>query len=154
MNKSELSPTEVEALAIKRADKRSRAELNPNDPENFNIVRGRPLPEGFVNKPLGKEGRFCLDTEGRYNPEWSQLKIDKIRDKQRDPQSFPLIPKRYGIPLDTWVDAPPEVIISLQDAIETHYDTTYTDDSVTLGVHPKVVPRERKRFFWDMIKSA
>lgn len=153
MAKSGLSAAEKEALAMKELDQEALAELDPNNPDNFNIVAGKPIPSGFKNPEPGQVGRFCLDLEGNYNPRWVQLKIDKTREKQRDPQTFPL-GKRWGIPLDKWVDAPPEVIIALQDAIETHHETTYSDDSVKLGIHPEIMPIERKRFFWSVIASA
>ena len=153
MAKSELSTSDTEALAMQKLDQKARAELDPTDPENFNIVKGMPLPEGFVNPELGKEGRCCLDIAGNYDPEWSQVKIQKTREKQRDPQTFPL-GKRWAVYLDTWTDVPPDVLISLGDAIEIHHESTFTDDSVKLGVHPETTPIPRQRFFWMHIKSA
>ena len=154
MTNSTLSPKELERLAIQDADKLARAELNPLDPENFNITKGKPLPDDFVNPPLGQDGHHCTDLSGGYQPEWSQLIIYKNKDKQADPVTFPLGGNRFGIPLDRWVDAPPEILISLGDAIETEHRSTFSDDLVRLGEDVETLTIERRRFFWDHKKSA
>jgi len=154
MTKSTLTPKELEQLALQDTDKMARAELNPADPANFNIHAGQPMPADFVNPPVGQDGHHCVDLAGLYQPSWSQLIIYKNRDKQADPVLFPLGGNRYGVPLDTWCDAPPEVLISLSDAIETEHRSNFTDDLVRLGEEVKSSTISRRRFFWDHKKSA
>lgn len=154
MNKSTLSPKELEALALQDVDKAARAELDPSDPANYNIHAGQPIPADFVNPPVGQDGHHCVDSGGLYDPDWEQLIIYKNKDKQADPVLFPLGGNIYAVPLDKWCDAPPEVMISLGDAIETEHRSNFSDDLVRLGEEVQSSTIERRRFFWDHKKSA
>jgi len=152
------SPEETEKEALAAIAHQDEMELDPQNRDNFNIREGYPLPEGFENPPLSDEGNeefghLCIDRAGCYQPSWCQLRIDKIHDKQQDPVEFPL-GSLYTVPLDTWVDAPPEVIQSLKLAIETHHEHNIKPGDIALGkqaVHKKT---SRRRFVWHMIKSA
>jgi len=132
--------------------------IDPTDRDNFNVKPGYPLPEGFENPPLSTEeneeyGHLCLDRAGNYQPLWCQLRIDKIHDKQIDPQPFPL-GTNYQVPLDTWVDAPPEVIESLRSAVEVHHEHNIKPGDIELGRQATHKETKRRRFVWHSIKSA
>jgi hypothetical protein len=154
MTKSTLSPKELEQIVVKESDRMARAELDPADPTNYNIHKGMPLPADFVNPPVGEDGHHCVDRGGNYQPDWKQLIIYKNRDKQADPVSFPLGGNRYAVPLDVWVDAPPEILISLNDAEETEHRSNFSDDLVRLGTDVQSTKITRRRFFWAEKASA
>lgn len=154
MAKTELSAAEIEALALKDADKAKRAELDPNDPLNFNITPGYALPEGFENPPCGEDGHFCVDTEGRYQPDWYAVRINRVRDSDADPVIFPLMGNRYAVPMDVWCDVPPEIVISMTDAVEVDHRSNFDENTVRLGVKVENRTVKRQRFFWHEKKSA
>ena len=153
MTKSTLTQAEREELTQQELDKAARVELDPKNPANYNIFAGKPLPEEFENPPLGEPGHHCVDLGGLYNPEWFQIRIEKIHDKQPDPVDFPL-GRNWQIPLNRWVDAPPEVKVSLTDAIETHHEMNATAGQIALGDHPERVETKRRRFIWQYYPSA
>lgn len=122
--------------------------------EDFVIVPGQPLPHGFVNRPCGTSGHYCLDRGKCYDPEWVQCMIRSTHDKQRNPQPFPLLGMTYLVPLDEWVDVPEGVFHSLEGAVETHHAYAATPGNISLGepVEHKVI--SRRRFHYEIIKSA
>ena len=95
-------------------------EPNPNVREDWNIVPGKPLPEGFINPDIGTYGHLCIDHMGRYNPEWSQLIINQMEDHQRNPHTFNIPQEgKFNVHLNTWCDAHPGIIEAISSAIET-----------------------------------
>ena len=149
----EMTTIELERLALADSEVAEEAALDPSHPGNFNIAKGMKLPEEFENPPCGEEGHFCLDQGGFYNPTWTQLMIEKIYDKQVDPQVFPLS-SRWLIPLDKWVDAPPEVIESLRSAVEIQHRSNVRPGEIILGQEIENTQIERRRFVWRSIQSA
>lgn len=130
-----------------------KQKLDPSDPTNFNCVAGQQLPEGFVNPEKGERGHLCVDREGLYQPKWTQLYLERVHDRQQDPQSFPL-GARYLVPLEEWVDAPPEILESLNSATETHHEFNAKPGDVLLGIPTEHKTIERRRFHWREIPSA
>ena len=153
MAKSGLSQAENEALATQHADQRALAQLDPGHRDNFNIVEGKPLPEGFTNPPLGKAGHLCIDRAGAYRPDWCQVIIKQIYDHQQDPQPFPL-GVTINVPLAEWCDVPPEVVHSLESAVETHHEFNATPEQINMGQHPEHKVTTIERFFWNHHESA
>jgi len=153
-SKTDLTQKEVEALASQELAREARTKLDPSDPTNFNIHKNHPLPEDFENPPIGDPGHFCIDRAKNYRPDWVQLNIMKNRDKQIDPVVFPLGGNIYEVPLDRWVDAPPEILISLKDAVETEHLTNWDSNKVRLGEEIETSTITRRRFFWETFPSA
>ncbi len=125
----------------------------PQAPE-FVFKDGQPLPEGFVNPPKGSVGHKCLDPQGVYRKSWHQLKLARIFDHQQDPQFFGCGDQAYNVPLDVWVDVPPEIINVLADAVETHHEQIVTPESLLLGRRPTHITRSRSRFMYQSLASA
>ena len=152
------SPKEMEAAALAVMAKEAELELDPQNRDNFNIQEGYALPEDFINPPLSTEDEenrdhLCLDRAGHYQKSWFQLRIDKIHDRQQDPVEFPL-GTLYLVPLDEWVDAPPEVIESLKSAVETRHEHNIKPGDVELGKQAVHKETKRRRFVWHSIPSA
>lgn len=85
---------------------------------------GKPLDKDFFNPPCGEEGHLCIRKEdGCYDNTWTQLYIERRDQGDADPVIFPN-PGSWpcSVPLNTWVDAPPMVIESLNSAVETISD--------------------------------
>ncbi len=146
-----------EAAIAAEAERQARIndpKKDVTDPDNFNISPDRPLPEGFVNPPCGNVGHFCVDQRGYYQPDWFQLYIDKVHDRQQNPQPFNLAGQRVSVPLEMWVDVPPGVINALNDAIEVHHEHEAKPGDIVLGIPTKHITRERKRFHKDVLPSA
>lgn len=144
---------ETERAIMKQMDREDGQVLDPEDPTNFNIVPGRPLPEGFKNPPCGTEGHFCVDNGGRYNPDWWQVNIQPRTDYDANPQIFPLSQK-WIVYLDMWQDVPREVVDSLLLAEETHHTHNRGPGEIDLSdseVHKEIT---RKRFLWSQFPSA
>lgn len=146
-----------EAAIVAEAERQARIN-DPNkdvtDPDNFNISPDRPLPEGFVNPPCGEPGHFCVDNRGFYQPDWWQLHIDKVHDKQANPQAFNLAGQIVRVPLETWVDVHPAVIIALQDAVEVFHEHEAKAGDIIAGIPTVHKETKRKRFHWDKYPSA
>jgi len=147
---------ENEAAILSELEKEQEMGLDPTHPDNFNIVPGKPLPEGFENPPCGEEGHFCLDTAGCYQPDWMQLYLERVYDKQIDPQVFPLS-STWLVYLETWVDVPPEVIESLRSAVETVHRTNVRPGVIPIGAPDGEIEMKshtRRRFHWRSYPSA
>ena len=151
-SESQMERAALDALAGKEPKNDPIAEAPGSIKDNFNIVAGKPLPDGFENPPCGKEGHLCVDQIGNYQPEWSQLKIEKRFDHDQDPLVFGGA-QPYSVPLDEWVDAPPRLLESLKSAVETTH-TSNVRDQIKLGTPSVVKKTERRRFVWDHMKSA
>ena len=123
-------------------------------PGEFKFRKGRPLPVGFENPPLGDIEHRCVDLLGNYAPKWMQVKIFKHRDDQRDPQSFGPADQTYKVRLGVWVDVPPGVIHALDGAVETHHQQILTDQNLISGTSPPMVSSERPRFMYQVLPSA
>lgn len=147
------SAKENEEAILADLEKETELELDPTHPDNFNIVHGRPLPEGFENPPKGDPGHFCLDRGGYYMSDWVQIEIQSVHDKQTDPQLFPLS-STWAVPLDTWCDVPPEVLESLVSAVETRHTSTAKPGTIDVGEEIVMTSKQRKRFAWSMMPSA
>lgn len=146
-----------EAAIIAEAERQARIndpKKDVTDPDNFNIVADKPLPDGFVNPPAGEPGHFCVDQRGFYQPDWYSIYIDKVHDKQQDPQPFNLAGTKYHVPLERWIDVPPGVVIALKDAIEVHHEHEAKPGDIMLGIPTVHKTRERKRFHWNQVPSA
>ena len=150
----DLTPEQIEALAMADIDEREGREP-VEEHDDFLFVADRPLPEGFVNPPPGKEGHRCVEFKtGHYKPDWTCIRINKIHENQADPQAFPLAGRTWLVPLDEWCDVPPEVIESLRSAVETHHSQVIRPQDVLLGRAPEIKSTDRRRFVWEMEKSA
>jgi len=51
-------------------------------------------------------------------------------------------------------DVPPEVLISLQDAVETRHETNFKPGNVALGVETKTQTYPVQRFMFNSLPSA
>jgi hypothetical protein len=141
--------TEKAAMeALKRQEKVAAGE------EVFNFTTGQKLPEGYENPPCGDPKHRCVDQGGLYRPDWFQIKIERVYDRQTDPQDFPLMGVTYQVPLDEWVDAPPGVLESLKSAVEVHHSFNATPGMIALGQHPEHKKIERHRFVYRDLPSA
>lgn len=122
---------------------------------DFNIRKNHPLPDGFVNPECGEPGHRCIGNDGKYHPEWIQLRIDGVYEGQANPQKFPLGGSTYLIPLDEWLDAPPEVLVSLKGAVETHHtQKPPTPGEIALGKKPEHKVITRNRFVYQSLPSC
>lgn len=150
-----IKPEDVAATRAREAARTAleEREADPGNPELFNFAAGRPLPEGFENPPCGDYGHRCVDRDGRYQPDWTQLFIEKIVDHQNDPQPLSCLPK-YLVPLETWVDVPPSVMKSLESAVQTHHEHVAKPGDIILGVKTEHKEIKRSRFHWKEIRSA
>lgn len=128
-------------------------EIKGTPEDDFIFKAGRPLPPGFENPPCGDPDHKCVDLAGNYRPEWDQIMIEKIYDKQADPQVFPG-PNTYAVYLDTWTDCPPQIKAALESAIETQHSRNANQRHIALGEHPKHKTVERRRFVWRAMPSA
>lgn len=127
-----------------------KPERDPSD-----IREGRKLPDGFDNPPCGTPGHRCLDFSGKYDPKgFVQLRIEKVREDQVDPQSFNCCDRHYEVPLGKWVDAPIEIINVLEDCVETVYEQAPVTDAIIRGTFPTVKASERRRFMYYALESA
>lgn len=144
---------ETEAAIAADAKKLELQKAEPSNPDGFNFEPGRPLPAGFENPPCGDPGHVCTDPAGNYQPDWVQLLLEKVHDRQQNPQPFNL-GSRYLVPLDTWVDAPPVIIESLLSAVEERHELNATEGQILLGVRPEHKVVKRKRFHWQSMPSA
>lgn len=130
--------------------KSEKPERDPNE-----IAEGRRLPEGFENPPCGTRGHRCIDFSGRYDPKgFVQLKIEKVREEQTDPQSFNCADNHYNVPLGVWVDAPISIVNILDDAVETTYEQQPVHDAISRGTFPTTKVNERRRFMYYVLESA
>ena len=68
------SPAEMEADALKTIENDEKLAAVPQHPDNFNIVDGMPLPEGFENPPCGSFDHFCVGPDGLYRKDWFQIR--------------------------------------------------------------------------------
>lgn len=160
--KKKETPASIEARALSKMNG-GPVEADPDAALDWNIIPGRPLPDGFVNTPCGDPDHFCVDKAGNFNPEWFQLFIEQRDDHQKNPQTFRF--PGYGafaVPLNTWVDAPLPILESLRSAVETHHVGQVAPGLVVLGqidangheVHPNVPRYERRRFSYEYLMSA
>lgn len=145
---------ENEAAALELVEREERIRKGEALPSDFNIVAGQPLPEGFENPPPGEPGHFCLDNGRRYNPEWKSVYLRKVHDRQRNPQDFPLLGRTWLVPLEQWCDVPPEVVISLQDAVEERHNRNPRPQDIALGIPTPHTVTKTPRFFYDVRDSA
>jgi hypothetical protein len=140
-----------------RQERLAKPGANMSDPMNFNITPGRKLPDGFVNPKSvngepGNPAHLCVDNSGAYRPDWFQIYIHKVHDRQEDPQIFPL-GTNWLVRLEHWSDVPPEIIESLRSAIEEHHVFDAQPGDIIAGVPTKHEVRSRRRFHWDQIPS-
>ena len=151
------TPIEMENMADKQViieDETEEGTLDMSDPGNFNIKHGKPLPAEFVNPPFGDERHLCVDIAGNYNNTWFQLNLERVHDRQQNPQPFPLGGREWRVHLDTWCHVPPEIIESLKKAVETHHSYNRKPQEVEVGVDHGHTTVERRRFSYEKIKSA
>lgn len=140
--------------AREAAERAAALAAGSDDVPEFKFRQGRRLPEGFVNPPCGDPEHKCVDFRGLYAPKWKQLRIAKFHDHQRNPQTVGCADQTYNIPLEKWVDVPPEVINSLMDAVETVHEQVVTREDVTTGSRPQRVSSTRPRFMYQVLGSA
>ena len=118
------------------------------------IIPNNPLPEGFINPSCGKPGHYCVDNAGVYRPEFKQIIVPKVHDYQQDPQPVGCADNTYNVPLDIWVDVPPEVVIVMNDAVETHHEHNPKPGDILLGVPTVHKETKRQRFMLSVLPSA
>jgi hypothetical protein len=156
------TPAEIEAEIIANerintADAEFNAdkveEMSRRDRKNFNIRHGAKLPEKFINGEPGSTDHLCADGAGIYRKDWFQVIIYSQYPGQANPQEFHL-GALWKVPLDTWVDVPPEIIESLNSAVETHHNMDFKPGDIIAGKPAVDVVTTRRRFVWDRIPSA
>jgi hypothetical protein len=140
-------------IASERLAEQDGDNVDRGNRENFRIKAGSPLPEKFINPPCGEDGHLCVDQGGVYRPDWSQLMLFRLHEGQADPQTFPL-GSRWRVPLEKWVDVPPEVMVSLGDAVETHHRMDFMPGDILLGKPAVHSETKRRRFQYDTKRSA
>lgn len=140
-------------IASERLAAQDGDDVDRSNRENFRIKAGSPLPEKFINPPCGDDGHLCVDRGGIYRPDWSQLMLFRLHEGQADPQTFPL-GSRWKVPLEKWVDVPPEVMVSLNDAVETHHRMDFMPGDILLGKPAVHSETKRRRFQYDSKPSA
>ena len=140
-------------IAAERMAEQDGDNVDRTNRENFQIKPGKALPEKFINKPCGDDGHLCVDGGGVYQPTWTQLMLYRMHEGQADPQPFPL-GTTWKVPLERWVDVPPEVIESLRSAVETHHSMDYKPGDVLLGRPAVHTETTRRRFNWESKPSA
>lgn len=134
-------------------DEEDSGNIDRTDRNNFKIRDGAKLPEKFINAPKGDPRHLCVDNGGVYRKDWVQVYIFKQHEGQRDPQPFPL-GTTWLVKLNQWTDVPPEVLISLQDAVETRHETNFKPGNVALGVETKTNEYPVQRFMFNSLPSA
>lgn len=144
---------ERERIAAERMAEQDGDNVDRGNRENFRIKAGSKLPEKFVNPPCGDDNHLCVDMGGVYRPDWSQLMLFRLHEGQADPQTFPL-GSRWKVPLEKWVDVPPEVMVSLGDAVETHHRMDFMPGDILLGKPATHSETSRRRFQYDHKRSA
>jgi hypothetical protein len=140
-------------IAQERLAEQDGDNVDRGNRENFRIKAGSKLPEKFVNPPCGDDNHLCVDMGGVYHPDWSQLMLFRLHEGQADPQTFPL-GSRWKVPLEKWVDVPPEVMVSLGDAVETHHRMDFMPGDIMLGKPATHSETTRRRFQYDTKRSA
>jgi len=144
--------TAAEKAALAALNKQDKKDVEPE--ARLNFVPGKPLPEGFVNPPIGDQDHRCVNSEGVYDPTWVQIEIQKVHDHQQNPQVFPLMGVEYTVNLDEWTDCPPCILESLKSAVETRHNYNATPGQVRLGENPVHERKDRKRFVYAHYRSA
>jgi hypothetical protein len=144
---------ERERIAAERMAEQDGDNVDRGNRENFRIKAGSKLPEKFINPPCGDDNHLCVDMGGVYRPDWSQLMLFRLHEGQADPQTFPL-GSRWKVPLEKWVDVPPEVMVSLGDAVETHHRMDFMPGDILLGKPATHSETNRRRFQYDTKRSA
>jgi len=152
MAKEQAPESDLEKSVMRELNGQPASTLDPTDRSNFNLVKGKPIPDVFQNPPCGEDGHLCVDLGGNYQPDWYQLMIEKMYEHQEDPQPFPL-GTLYSVNLDAWTDVPPEIIESLKSAVEEHHSMNATAGQIVLGQHPERTTFKRKRFVYHAMKS-
>jgi len=154
MSNTKLSP---EQAALKKMGKGPKEPVDQEEEvvEEINIQAGFALPDDFENPPCGEMGHYCINSRGVYDPEWIQLVIQSAYEGQANPQKFPLGGVTYIVPLDEWLDAPPCVKVSLDDAVETHHVKAPPNaGDIMLGKKTKHKKITRKRFVYQTMPSS
>lgn len=140
--------TATKALGQKDAD-----DIDRRNRSNFRIRDGAVLPEKFINGDPGEDDHLCVDNAGIYHKDWFQVYIIEQHEGQENPQPF-YLGSIIRVPLEKWVDVPPEVIQSLKDAVEIHHRLDFKPGDIVAGrpaVHEQTT---RRRFNWDHKRSA
>lgn len=124
-----------------------KEELQPEDL----WVPGKPAPDDVKNPPAGDTGHRCVDPEGRYQPSWYSVHIDKT---PTTPEVLYLSSDKGGWRVRTgqWVDVPPDIVERLRGC-------SYTDeatDVVNTTEGPKRIVRrvDVPRFSLSFFPSA
>jgi len=107
--KAETNEHELAEAAASRLASEAKTAPDPTTPQP-----GQPLPEGFENAPIGApRGHYCLDTRGRYQPDWYALKLHKTSDNMPHRQYFNMNGKGWYVEVGVWVDVPPQIVTIL-----------------------------------------
>lgn len=120
---------------------------------NLPFSAGEKIPEDFPNPPVGEMGHYCMDPEGRYRPDFMQLKLHGSKNMPSR-QFFSVNKKSAYVRVGKWVDVPRFVItaLSMTEIEKTHMDYDGTD-LVLNDFVPKVVERV-PRFAYSVFPSA
>jgi hypothetical protein len=136
---------DLEALAEKQ-----KVEKTPTSP----WVAGEPAPEDEENPPPGKPGHRCIDPQGRYQPTWMSLYLEKNADTpMRQYVSANNSAGGYRITTGEWVDVPPEVVEVLRGCVYEEHEmrAVPTADG---DVRRERVTRQVPRFSLSSLPSA
>lgn len=125
-----------------------RDPMKPQGPEP-----GKPLAKKWRNPKCGKEGHYCVDRQGNYQPDFVQLFI------QRGPTTAASLPfnnaqekTHFFLPTDRWVDAPAWIVAHLRRAVEDHMVEDPDADPRTHDEQPREIV-EKRRFFFEALPS-
>jgi len=100
-----------------RTDVKHMAQIAEQNTRHPGIKPGKPLPEDFVNPPLGEDGHLCLDPAGNYRPAWKCVKIHKTGDHLPKYQFFNFNGSKWNVQVGVWADVPPGIVTCLDDAV-------------------------------------
>lgn len=122
-------------------------ELKPED----QWIPGKPAPEGAKNPPPGAPGHRCLDPDGKYQPTWFSVHIDRGPTVPAQ-QYFASNGGGYRVRTGEWVDVPPEIVEVMRSC--TYIDTRTTVVNTTEGPKRQNQSVEVPRFSFSALPSA
>jgi hypothetical protein len=125
-----------------------------DDVEPGKPIPGRPLPEGLINPPCGQRGHYCVDPQGRYQPDWYALKLHKTSENMPQRQYFNQNGKSWFVQVGTWVDVPPQILTILKYTEQQVISMDMTDTALRSGRSVPRVVDVVPRFSYTAERSA
>ena len=128
--------------------------IQEKDLEKSQVVKGKPLPEDFVNPEPGEPGHKCLDPEGNYQPDWTCLHIHRVDDGTPNRQFFAAGSRTWRVRTGEWVDVPPDIIEILRGTTKTEIEMDITKANPISDRGVEKVIRKIPRFSTSQMSSA